>query len=79
MGRLQQRGRFGVSLTEKEIGFLKQLAGAGKAGRTITGLKSRAELSRLVRLKYVNEQSVSWDTVLYLITNAGRNALAQAD
>jgi hypothetical protein len=68
-----------VSLNEEEIGFLKQLAGAGKAGRTITGLKSREGLSRLVRLKYVNEQPVSLDTVLYLITDTGRNALAQAD
>jgi hypothetical protein len=67
-----------VRLTEDEIGFLKQLAGAGKAGRTVTSLTSRG-LSRLVRLKYVNEQSVSLDTVHYLITDAGRNTLAQAE
>jgi hypothetical protein len=68
-----------VSLTEEEIGFLKQLAAAGKTGRTITGLKSRTGLLRLVALKYVTEQSVSLDTVLYLITHAGRNALIQAE
>jgi hypothetical protein len=62
-------------LTEEEIGFLRQLADAGEAGRTITGLKSRAGLLRLVQLKYVTEQSTSLRTVLYRITNAGQNAL----
>jgi hypothetical protein len=68
-----------VSLTEEEIGFLKQLVGAGKVGRTISGLKSRAGLLRLVQLEYVIERSVSLDTVRYLITDTGRNALAQAE
>jgi hypothetical protein len=29
-----------ATLTEEEIGFLQQLADAGEAGRTITGLRS---------------------------------------
>jgi hypothetical protein len=66
-----------VSLTDEEIGFLKQLAGAGKAGRTITGLKPRSGILRLVQLKYVSEQSLNLNTVLYLITKVGLNALAQ--
>jgi hypothetical protein len=64
-----------ATLTEEEIGFLQQLADAGEAGRTITGLRSRAGLLRLVQLKYVTEQSTSLDTVLYRITDAGRDAL----
>jgi hypothetical protein len=62
-------------LTEVEIGFLRQLADAGEAGRTITGLKSRAGLLRLVQLKYVTEQSTRLRTILYRITNAGQHAL----
>jgi hypothetical protein len=62
-------------LTEVEIGFLQKLVDAGEAGRTIIGLTSRAGLLRLVQLKYVTEQSTSLDTVLYRITDAGRDAL----
>ena len=64
-----------TALTEEEIGFLQELVDAGEAGRTISGLKSRAGLLRLVHLKYVGEQSTSLDTVLYRITDAGRDAL----
>jgi hypothetical protein len=64
-----------ATLTEEEISFLQQLADAGEAGCTITGLRSRAGLLRLVQLKYVTEQSTSLDTVLYRITDAGRDAL----
>jgi hypothetical protein len=75
----QDRRLFSVdaALTEEEIGFLQELVDAGEVGRTITGLKSRAGLLRLVQLKYVTEQSTSLDTVLYRITDAGRDALAQ--
>ena len=48
-----------AALTEEEIGFLQELVDAGEVGRTITGLKSRAGLLRLVQLKYVTEQSTS--------------------
>jgi hypothetical protein len=64
-----------AALTEVEIGFLQKLVDAGEAGRTIIGLRSRAGLLRLVQLKYVTEQSTSLDTVLYRITDAGRDAL----
>ena len=80
LGRLQQDRRiFSVdaALTEEEIGFLQELVDAEEVGRTITGLKSRAGLLRLVQRKYVTEQSTSLDTVLYRITDAGRDALAQ--
>ena len=57
----QDRRLFSVdaALTEEEIGFLQELVDAGEVGRTITGLKSRAGLLRLVQLKYVTEQSTS--------------------
>jgi hypothetical protein len=58
LGRLQQDRRiFSVdaALTEEEIGFLQELVDAGELGRTITGLKSRAGLLRLMQLKYVTE------------------------
>ena len=67
-----------IDLTSEEIGFLKQLAAAGAVGRTMAG-QSRAGLSRLVQLRYVNENPVSLDSVLYFITAIGRNALAQAE
>ena len=71
------QGNFSVdaALTEEEIDFLQQLADAGAAGRIITGLSSRAGFLRLVHLKYVTEQSVSLDTVIYCITDGGRVAL----
>jgi hypothetical protein len=54
---------------------LQQLADVGEAGRTITGLRPRGGLLRLVQLKYVTEQSTSPDTVLYRINDADRDAL----
>ena len=78
LGRLQQDRRiFSVdaALTEEEIGFLQELVDAGEVGRTITGLSSRAGLLRLVQRKYVTEQSTSLDTVIYRITDVGRDAL----
>ena len=66
-----------VELTADEIEFLEQLADAGAVGRIIIGLSSRAKLLRLVHLKYMTEQSMSLDSVVYCITDAGRAALAQ--
>jgi hypothetical protein len=68
-----------AALTEEEIGFLEELVDAGEAGRTITGLMSRAGLLRLVHLQYASEQSTSLDTALYRITDAGRDALRVLD
>jgi hypothetical protein len=72
-------GFISVDVSEEEIGFLQELVDAGEAGRTITGLMSRAGLLRLVHLKYASEQSTSLDTVLYRITDAGRDALRVLD
>ena len=67
-----------VELTADEIEFLEQLADAGAVGRIIIGLSSRAKFLRLVHLKYVTEQSVTLDTVVYCITDAGRVALRKS-
>ena len=67
-----------AALTEEEIEFLEQLTDAGAAGRMIAGLGHRAGVLRLVHLKYVTEQSVTLDTVVYCITDAGRVALRKS-
>ena len=67
-----------AALTEEEIEFLEQLTDAGAAGRMIAGLRHRAGVLRLVHLKYVTEQSVTLDTVVYCITDAGRVALRKS-
>jgi hypothetical protein len=63
-----------IELTPSEVTALKELAAAGPRGR-----KSRAvrrDLARLIRAHYVTEQSASMDTVVYVITDHGRRALA---
>jgi len=63
-----------IELTPIELTALKELAAAGPRGR-----KSRAvrrDLARLIRAHYVTEQSASMDTVIYVITDLGRRALA---
>jgi hypothetical protein len=63
-----------IELTPGELTALKELAAAGARGR-----KSRAvrpDLARLIRAQYVTEQSASMDTVVYVITDHGRRALA---
>jgi DNA-binding PadR family transcriptional regulator len=67
-----------MELTIDEIAALDELAAAGTRGRTSSGLKSRAGLSRLVKAGYVLEESASLDTVVYVITDLGRAALASA-
>ena len=63
-----------VELTPSEVTALKELAAAGPRGR-----KSRAvrrDLASLIQARYVTEQSASMDTVVYVITDHGRRALA---
>ena len=67
-----------AALTDEEIDFLQQLADAGAVGRIIAGLSSRAGFLRLVHLKYATEQSMSLDSAVYRITEAGWVALSQA-
>jgi hypothetical protein len=48
---VQENFSVDAKLTEDEIVFLEQLADVGEAGRTITGLRDRKGLLRLVHLK----------------------------
>ena len=64
-------------LTPEEIALLKQLAGAGERGRTINPLIIPRGIRRLVNLRYISEKAVSPDTVVYLITFTGREALEE--
>jgi hypothetical protein len=63
-----------VELTPGEVTALKELAAAGPRGRK--SREVRRDLARLIRAHYVTEQSASTDTVVYVITDLGRRALA---
>ena len=63
-----------VELTPGEVTALKELAAAGPRGRKSRTV--RRDLARLIRAHYVTEQSASMDTVVYVITDYGRRALA---
>ena len=63
-------------LTRDEIWFLKALRSAGARGRTVSSAESRAGLARLVQLQYVTELPQGEYRLLYIITDRGRQALA---
>jgi hypothetical protein len=65
-------------LTRDEIWFLKALRAAGERGRIVSPLASRAGLARLVEVQYVTRHPQSERRTLYVITNRGRQALANA-
>jgi hypothetical protein len=64
-------------LSATELELMKELAAAGRWGRTMP-TTSRTGLGRLVEMHYVTERPISPDTVLYVITDRGRRALADA-
>ena len=66
-----------ISMTIEEVKYLKELVAAGERGRTIAAAAtSRREiLKRLVEARYVVSRPVSKDTVHYVITEQGRQAL----
>jgi hypothetical protein len=64
-----------ADLTKDEIWFLKALRAAGEHGRIVDAPASRAGLARLV-VQYVTKQSQSEWKTLYIITDRGRQALA---
>ena len=65
-------------LTRDEIWFLKALLAAGERGRTVSAPPSRVRLARLVEVQYVTKQPESARKTLYIITDRGRQALANA-
>ena len=68
-----------ISLTEDEIGLLKQLKAAGEHGRTTRALNSDAALARLIKEGYVVARTAKVDLMLfYRLTDRGQQALADA-
>jgi DNA-binding MarR family transcriptional regulator len=65
-----------IDLTGNQIWFLKALRAAGERGRVVSAQASRGELARLVEMQYVTEQPQSERKTLYIITDRGRQALA---
>jgi hypothetical protein len=63
-------------LTRDEIWFLKALRAAGEHGRIVSAPASRAGLNHLVEVQYVMEHPQSERRTLYIITDRGRQALA---
>ena len=67
-----------IDLTRDEIWFLKALRAAGERGRAVSAPASRAGLARLVEMRYVTQYPQSERNTLYIITDRGRQALANA-
>jgi DNA-binding MarR family transcriptional regulator len=67
-----------IDLTRDEIWFLKALRAAGERGRIVGAFASNAALARLVEAQYVIKQPQSERKTLYVITDRGRQALANA-
>jgi hypothetical protein len=65
-----------IDLTRDEIWFLKALRAAGVRGRIVRAPASRAGLAHLVEVQYVTEHQQSDRKTLYIITDRGRQALA---
>jgi hypothetical protein len=72
------RGGTPIILTAQELGYLKELFAAGDRGRTVSAPTPRNGLHRLVSTGYVNDQAISMDATLYMITKRGRRVLAAA-
>ena len=67
-----------IDLTRDEIWFLKALQAAGERGRAVSAPASRAGLARLVEVQYVTQYPQSERNTLYIISDRGRQALANA-
>ncbi len=67
-----------IDLTRDEIWFLKALRAAGERGRIVSAVASNAGLARLVEVQYVTKLPQSERKTLYVITDRGRQAIANA-
>ena len=67
-----------IDLTRDEIWFLKALRAAGERGRIVSAFASNTGLVRLVEVQYVTKHLQSERKTLYIITDLGRQALANA-
>ena len=61
-----------IKLTQQEINYLRELTIGRK---TMTGLKDRSGLKRLVDARYITEDSANVQMTVYSITELGRKAL----
>ena len=61
-----------LELTIEETRLLREL---GEGVHSICGNKRHSGLNRLVDAKYVESRAISFDAVLYTITELGRQAL----
>ena len=67
-----------IDLTRNEIWFLKALRAAGERGRIVSAPASLVGFAHLVEVQYVTEHPQSERKTLYIITDRGRQALANA-
>ena len=67
-----------IDLNRDEIWFLKPLRAAGERGRMVSAFSSNVGLARLVEVQYVTKQPQNERKTLYIITDLGRQALANA-
>jgi hypothetical protein len=67
-----------IDLSRDEIWLLKALRAAGERGRIVSAPTSRAGLAHLVQVQYVTEHPQSERKTRYIITDRGRQALANA-
>src|SRR5215469_11893061 len=67
-----------IDLSRDEIWFLKALRAAGARGRIISAPTARAGLAHLVEVQCVTEHPQGERKTLYIITERGRQALANA-
>jgi hypothetical protein len=61
--------KMAIKLTQQEINYLRELTIGSK---TMTGLKDRTGLKRLVDAGYITEHSANVQTTVYSITELGR-------
>jgi hypothetical protein len=64
--------KMAIKLTQQEINYLRELTIGRK---TMTGLKDRSGLKRLVDARYITEDSANVQMTVYSITELGRKAL----
>jgi hypothetical protein len=67
--------RYGRIVSPKELKLMKELAAAGRQGRTVPAI-NRSGLARMIEKRYVERHLIGGYGVRYVITHRGRQALA---
>jgi hypothetical protein len=70
-----------MTLTQIDLGLLKQLRAAGDRGRNVreVEVKTRATLDRLVKGGYLVARPADVESVQYRITQRGKDAIVEHD